>query len=355
MTNAAMPWINDANRVWADAGGRPSVTIRRYNRGFVRWPFPWRSRQISFSVVTTPVAQSDAAFAVVVDGALAATVQPAGAFPNAGTLYPVRCYVNDLPIDAVNGSRVEVWETDGGREEPGLNNAADIPIHCGYVTGAWLPPGQRITRVTAQKCVIILGDSIPSSTNQVPAVWHGMVGQLRLIAGSQDPEVVIVSLDGGSFTQCGDGFTPAQQASLVQLAVAATGASEVWVYRQIGRNDWKYWFDPARANQTSAQVLAAINASNAALPAFYQKVVCVPITQLPPIQTDPYGIQPEALAAYQNAEATATGTNVVVIDGRTFGIDPAVDLYDGVHLLAAPLGLGVAKNLAGMRASVGLP
>jgi len=247
-----------------------------------------------------------------------------------------------------------VWEPDCSREFPQLNSATDGAVHTGYITGAWLTPGDVITRATTDTCIVTIGDSIPSSTNQAPAVFKGMVGQLRLIAQAQG--WLVVSLDGGSFTLCGDGYSPAELAGLVQQAVAVTGATTAYVYFQIGRNDWKYWFSGATANNPSTVVLANLNAAIAALPAGYIKVVCVPITQLPPLQTDPYGLQPEALAAYQNAIATVTlAPNTTVIDGRTFGIDPAVDLYDGVHELAQPLGVGVDKNLAGMRASVGLP
>ena len=126
------------------------------------------------------------------------------------------------------------------------------------------------------------------------------------------------------------------------------------MYVQIGRNDWKYWFDAGRACKTSTDVQNALQALVAALPSTYHIVICSIIPQLPPVQTDPYGIQPESLADYRAKELLITGPNVTIVDASTFGIDPAVDLYDGVHELAVPLGLGVSKNLAGMRASVGV-
>jgi hypothetical protein len=334
----------DANRLFPDASAG-NVLIRRFNKGVLRWPSPWLDKVISFNAVTSPLLNTDGSFAVVVDGVHVDTITL-----GSNKLYPQRYYSSNLPI-AAGGSVVEVWEPDGGRDEPGLNTDVDLPFHGGFVTGVWLPPGKSITRARANTCVVMIGDSVPSSTNVAPAVIKAAIGRLRLLAFSAG--VMIVSLDGGSYTLAGDGLSPLQLSNLVQQVAATTGAANVYVYAQIGRNDYRYWFDGTRANHTPAEVATFMQTAMGLLPADYVKIVS---TMMPTSFDAPFGIQPNSLQDYRDALAAITGTNLTIVDGLTSGIIPGVDLYDGVHELSTP-GLGVDKNLAYIRAalaSVGL-
>jgi len=324
MLNSAQSWINDANRVW---GG---VTVRRYNKAIVRWPANWTGSTISFQAINTPQADANDPFAVVVDGVLQASVTA----PADTTWH--RYDVNITP--APGGSTVEVWEPFLGRNAP-LNNDADSKIEAGYVTGVW---GTPITAPTSSTCIVTVGDSILAACDTNPAIYYGVVGQLRLLARPLGR--LVVSLDYGSGTLCGDGYTGANLATLIQQAAATTGATTVYVLFQIGRNDYSYY--GSTATHTPAQVGTLLQACVTALPAGYLKVISTPIPQT--VETANGG--GFTLGNYRTQEAAVTGTNVTILDGTSYGIITGTDLYDGVHLKVS----GVTKNVNGVKAALGL-
>ena len=322
MLNSAQSWINDTNRVWS------GITIRRYNKGIVRWPSGWTSRVISFQAVNTPQVDANDPFAVVVDGALAASVTVAA------DSVPHR-YNAVIPAATTS---VEVWEPFQGRAAP-VNNDADGQIEAGFVTGVY---GTSITKPTATTCIVTVGDSILSGCNTNPAIFYGVVGQLRLLAHPLGR--LVVSLDCGATTLCGDGYTGANLATLIQQAAASTGATTVYVLFQYGRNDYSYY--GATASHTPTNVQTALQACITALPAAYIKVVSTPIPQA----TETANGGGFTLPNYRTAEAAVTGTNLTILAGTSYGIVAGTDLYDGVHLNVG----GVAKNLAGVKTALGL-
>lgn len=341
--HATQSYIVDANQVWL------GQTVNRFNKSILRWPAPWRSKEISFNAQATPRTTSgtDGSISIMVDGALFTFVAPPADALNR------RYRITNLPI-AAGGSIVEAWEPENARTSTGssLDTGADAPMEGGMITGIWLPPGMHVAPARATTGIITVGDSIISATNQAPENYLTVVGQLRLLAQAKD--WLVGSLDYGSATLRGDGFTPAQLAANITSLAAQMGLSTVYVYFQIGRNDYNYCGLPGSINSNPTQVATFLQTVIAALPASYRVVVCTPITQSTVHEAaNSLGF---TLQQYRDAIAAVTGSNIVAhLDGTTFGIVPASDLYDGVHELAPPLGNGVPKNLAGMRAAVGLP
>lgn len=326
MLNSAQSWIVDANRVWTNQ------TIRRYNKAFVRWPAGWTSKSISFNAICTMLTNSDGKFAVVVDGALAATVTVAGDLTNR------RYDVTNLPVSG-SGSTVEVWEPFEGRNT--LNNGADAPIEGGYVTGVWLPPGMSLTKPTATTGIVIMGDSIMGATNTSPECWGSVAGVVRKNAHALGR--LVATLDYGSATMCGDGYTGANIATLIQQAVTAMGATTVYVLFAIGGNDWNYYGGTLTTSPTTYGT--ALQAAVTALPAAYNKVILT-TTSRAAEGANGGGF---TLPNYRTQAAGVTGTNVTIVDGAGLGINTGTDLYDGTH----PNASGVTKIEAGVHTPLG--
>lgn len=332
LLHSAQSWITDSNAVWS------SATIRRYPKAIVRWPAAWTSKVISFDAQCTTLTNSDGKFSVVVDGALAATVT------GTGDTFVHHYDVANLAVSG-SGSTVEVWEPFAGRVGS-LNNGSDGPIEACYVTAVWLPPGQAASfaQPRSTTAIVTVGDSIlADNAGQSPELWGSELGIIRKDAEAKG--WLVVSLDYGSCTLRGDGPTPANLATLIQSAAASTGATTVYVYFQIGRNDYAY--NGTGLSSTPTQVGNDLQTTVTALPAGWNKVVMTPL----PNTTESANAGGFTVGNYRTSEAAVTGTNVTIISGTSCGIVPATDTADGVHLNS----LGSPKAAACAEPALSLP
>ena len=332
-TNAAFPWINDANAIWS------GVTIPRYNKAAIRWPAGWASHLLSVNVQCTTLTNSDGKLAVVVDGVLATTINATG--------HDRLLQHFDVLIPALPTSYLEIWEPFSGRNI--LNNGADAPIETCYVIGAFLPFGQAIAKPAATRALVTVGDSIVSAcvgtcTNSIEA-YDGLLGHLRAAADARG--WATVSLDYGSGTLRGDGLTPANWVTLIEAAVASTGAPAATVYFQIGRNDWNY-YGMSTVSSTPTQVGADLQTIVSALPASYTIVITSPW----PNTSEVANGGGFTLGSYRAPEESVTGTNVTIVRGGTAcSFVSSTMTGDGVHFNS----LGVTTVLPCVETPLGLP
>jgi hypothetical protein len=328
MLHSSQSWIADSNAVWSGNG------VRRYARGIVRWPLLWTGTKIQFDAVCTPLAFSDGQFAVMVDGALVATVTvPGDSIP--------RNYVVSI-TPAGGGSTVEVWEPQNGKPST-QNTGADGPVEGGNVTAVYLPTGQTLTRPTATTAIIGIGDSIlgfrlPIASNAPISYW-GPTGQLRALAHANG--WLWGSLDYGGACMLGDGLTAANFVTWIGQMVTAMGSpTTVKLLYLPFHND--YADNGSSVSTTPSQGTTWLQAIINAFPS-YQHVA---ITPLPAASSG--AVNGFTLAQWRTATAAVTGATI--LDSTTFGINTATDLSDGTHLNTA----GVVKFVAAVRASVGL-
>ena len=340
MDHAAFSWINDANSVWS---GTPAATIRRFNKAAIRWPAGWSSHELSLNVQCTTLSASDGKLAVVVDGTLATTITATGKDRQIQHF--------DITIPTLPASYVEIWEPFSGRNI--LNDGLDEPIETCYVTGVFLPSGQAITKPTATKALITMGDSIVAAcigtcTNSIEA-YDGLLGHLRAAANAKGWSTT--SLDYGSGTLRGDGLTPANWVTLIEAAQANAGVSNAntILYVQIGRNDWAYYaIDGGALSSTPMQVGSDLQTIVSSLPAAYTIVITSPWPNTSEAG-NPGGF---TLGDYRTTEEAVTGSNVTIVHGGTAcSINPATMTGDGVHFNS----LGVTTALPCVETPLGLP
>lgn len=326
LLNSTYPWINDANAVWS------GVTVPRWNKSYVQWPANWTRTAVVFEAQCTPVTNSDMKFAVEVDGLIQAVI--AGRGTTVG-----RYYVDGLKI-APGGSTVRVWEPWTGRTS-GLASGVDAPVEGGIITAVYLPAGVSLpAKPTSTTAYVLVGDSIiHDCADREPETWNSLGGLIRRNAFSLGR--LVVSLDYGSCTLATDGPTAAQLATLIQDAAATTGATTVYVFFQIGSNDWAY------SGSTASNVGTFLQNVVNALPSAYKNVISTPIPRVNETNANSQG---NTLAQYRTAEAAVTGTNVTILDGTSYGFTSAA-LPDGVHEGVS----AAALNYAGVKTALGLP
>lgn len=340
MLHAAQPWIVDANRVWG------SNVVRRFNRGFVRWPAGWTNPTIQFEAIVNSN-QTGGLFAVVVDGVVQQVVTVAAD----AAIHTVT--VTGLSL-APGGSTVDVWEAWNGRLGSGsslLNTGADAPIAAGYLTAVWLPLGLAPVKPTCTTGIVTVTDSIfgcaftgGTSDPLTLAAYGSAAAQIQLLA--QAKGWLLTNLCSGGATLLGDGLTNANYVTLIQQAVAAMGSpANVTVYFQIGYNDYGQ-YGAQGISSTPTQIATALSAI-AGLLSPYRVVICTPT----PSGTETANGGGFTLGNYRTPMLAVTGSNVTTLDGTSFGINPASDENGGgPHMNSS----GAGKLAAGVRGALGV-
>jgi hypothetical protein len=315
-----------ANSFWAAVGRY----IKRTNRAYLQWD-GWKLPWVRFDAECTPASFSDLRFGVFVDNVLVKTVQGVGDGVRREYWVPI------TPL--ASGSRIRVeepWDTVTGAQ----NRGADEAVEGGYITGAWVPYGTRLTKKRASRALLVDANSILGARLSSSYENLGPVGKLRQIG---DPRGwITMSLDHGGL--CGADLSAANRIALLLAAAADTGASQISVLLEIWRNDWADY--GAIVSTSTAAAVAYTNTVIAGLPAAWTKVVLLPITQAS--EVDHGG---GTLPAWRTALAAGiVGTNVVIVDGNTLGLVPATHEPDGVHTNDA----GGDLIVAGVRNQLGL-
>lgn len=330
LIHSAQSWIVDTNAVWSGNG------VRRYNRGIVRWPAGWTSTSIQFTATNTPLVFPDGAFAIVVDGVIAAVVTPPA------NSVPTTFYVTGLPVSP-SGSVVEVWEPQNGKPST-QNTGADGPVEGGIVNGVYLPPGQVLTAPAYSTAIINIGDSIsgyylPAEAGK-PICYYGASGELRALAAAKGWGWA--ALDYGGACLLGDGLSSANFITWIGQMVTALGnpAAVKLLYLPF-HND--YADNGSSVSTTPTQGAALLQAIVNAFPS-YQHIIVTPTPC-----TSEGAVNTFTLPNWRTACGTVTGATI--LDSTTFGLIPASDTSDGVHFTRTG---GVPKYVAGVRGALGL-
>lgn len=334
LLHATQGWIVDANSVWS------GNTVARYNRGVLRLT-GWTSPSIMLQAVCTPqTAGGDGQFAVFVDGVFAQ------AFTVSQDAVPRLVAVNGLDVDPVAGSTVEVWEAWQIEVLASLNSGADQPVEGAFLTGVYVPHGQTVAKPTTDKVVVIVGDSIigfrlPSVVGQ-PQCLYGVGGQLRELALALG--AMVVPLDYGGATLCGDGLTAADYVQYIEEAVASVGTpSDVTVLLQPCLNDYYHYGTTVSSTPTDCRTF--LQAIVDGLDPAWTKVIVTPVPQ----GTEGANSGGYTLPNYRTAIALVTGATIV--PGTSMGLAiPGDYAVDQVHFNDT----GVAKEVAAIAPIVGL-
>lgn len=290
--------------------------------------------------VCTPQVSGDGQFAVFVDGAFVTSF----AVSQDATSRDVA--IHGLPVDPVEGSTVEIWEAWICEKLGNQNSGDDQPYEAAYVTGVYVPPGATVTKPTTDKVVVVVGDSIigyrlPSVAGQ-PQCLYGIGGQLRELALPLG--AMVVPLDYGGATLCGDGLTAADYVQYIVEAVASVGTpSDVTVLFQPCLNDYYRYGTVLESTPTDCQNF--LQSIVDGLDPSWTKVIVTPIPQGDE-SANPGGY---TLPNYRTAIALVTGATIV--PGTSMGLSiPGDYAVDEIHLVDA----GVAKEVATLAPLVGL-